>query len=379
MFLYRRFTARSLVAGALLVGVAGCGGNGAAETEAAESEAIVLGAQDVQTAQVSDLTAGVVLTGSLQPYRIVDVRAQVAGTIQNLRVDRGDAVREGQPLATIQAEGILGLAEGARAGVAAAQANLALAEQQLESARTLHDAGAMSQLDFRAAQAGFESARAQLAAAEAQAVGAGEQARRATVAAPIDGEVSNRLISGGQAVNPGETLFTVVGSEFLELTGQVQVDQAAQVRPGQSVEFQVDAYPGQTFTGTVDRVDPTANPDTRQIGVYLRLANPNRELVGGLFATGRVLAEGTSSSVVVPMAAVRGSEGSSYVWVIENGTAVRRQVTTGARDQAQGVVAIADGLAEGEQVLVAPGDLPEGAQVQIRTEQATVPSNPVEG
>src|SRR5690606_25683707 len=126
-----------------------------------------------QTARVTDLTAGVVLTGSLQPYRIVDVRAQVAGTIQNLRVDRGNAVREGQPLATIQAEGILGQAEGARAGVAAAQANLALAEQQLESARTLHDAGAMSQLDFRAAQAGFESARAQLAAAEAQAVGAG--------------------------------------------------------------------------------------------------------------------------------------------------------------------------------------------------------------
>src|SRR5690606_22967462 len=171
-------------------------------------------------------------------------------------------------------------------------------------------------LDYRAAQAAYESARAQLAAANAQAVGAGEQARRATVTAPITGQVSDRQISDGQAVNPGETLFTVVGSEYLELAGQVPVDQAARVRQGQAVEFQLDAYPGRTFRGTVDRIDPTANPNTRQIGVYLRLPNPNRELVGGLFATGRVIAEGVSSAVVVPTSAVRGTGDDRYVWVI---------------------------------------------------------------
>ncbi len=381
MFEHRSRIAGLLVAGWLLAGTAACG-NGAAETPeagAGEEDAIVLGPQDVQTAQVSDLAGGIVLTGSLQPYRIVDVRAQVAGTIQNLRVDRGDAVREGQTMAVIQAEGIRGQAEGARAAVAAAEANLALAEQQLESARTLFEAGAMSQLDYRAAQAAYESARAQLAAANAQAVGAGEQARRATVTAPITGQVSDRQISDGQAVNPGETLFTVVGSEYLELAGQVPVDQAARVRQGQAVEFQLDAYPGRTFRGTVDRIDPTANPNTRQIGVYLRLPNPNRELVGGLFATGRVIAEGVSSAVVVPTSAVRGTGDDRYVWVIENGTAVRRQVTTGARDEARGLVAIANGLSGGEQVVVAPGELPEGARVQIRTQQGQSPANPAEG
>src|SRR5690606_21047335 len=109
---------------------------------------------------------------TLNPYRIVEVRAQVPGVVANLRVDRGDAVRDGQTMAVIQAEGIRSQAAGAVAGAAAAEANLALAQQQLESARTLHGAGAMSDIDLRAAQASFEAARAQLASANAQAAGA---------------------------------------------------------------------------------------------------------------------------------------------------------------------------------------------------------------
>ena len=379
MTIHRGKFARVLLGGALLVGTAACGNGESAEptTEAVE-DAIVLGTADVQTAQSSQLAGGVVLTGSLQPYRTVEVKAQVPGTIGDLRVDRGDAVGQGQVLAAIEAEGIRGQAAGARAGVAAAEAQLALAEQRLESARTLHGAGAMSQLDFRAAQAAYEAARAQLAAANAQSAGAGEQARRANVTAPFNGEVSDRQVNHGEAVSPGQTLFTVVSTDFLELAGQVPVDQAARVRPGQPVEFQLDAYPGQTFQGTVARVDPTANQDTRQIGVYLRLANPNRSLVGGLFATGRVLAGGGQTAVTVPAPAIRGTGASTYVWVIENGTAVRRPVTTGMRDDARGLVAVTTGLRGGEQVVVAPGELREGAKVRVGAEPAPAEANKAE-
>ena len=363
--------ARVLLGGALLVGTAACGSGESAEptVETAE-DAIVLGTADVQTVESSELAGGVVLTGSLQPYRTVDVKAQVPGTIGTLAVDRGDAVRQGQVLATIEAEGIRGQAAGARAGVAAAEAQLALAEQRLESARTLHGAGAMSQLDFRAAQAAYEAARAQLAAANAQSAGAGEQARRASVTAPFTGEISDRQANPGEAVNPGQSLFTMVSTEFLELAGQVPVDQAARVRPGQPAEFRLDAYPGQVFRGTVQRVEPTADPETRQIGVYLRLPNANRALVGGLFATGRVLGQAGQSALVVPAAALRGTGAAQYVWVIENGTAVKRPVTTGVRDDERAVVAITSGLNGGEQVVVAPGELREGAKVRVGAEPA---------
>lgn len=364
----RRWTVGAVL-GATLVAAA-CGSDSAAEPVAEENRAVVLGATDVVTAQSTELAGGIVLTGTLNPYRIVEVKAQVPGQISSLSVDRGDAVRSGQTLAVIEAEGIRGQAAGAAAGVAAAEANLALAQQQLESARTLHGAGAMSDIDFRAAQAGYEAARAQLAAAQAQAAGAGEQARRATVTAPISGEVSDRQVNQGEAVNVGQTLFTVVNSTTLELAGQVPVGQATRVRAGTPAEFTIDAYPGRVFRGTVSRVEPTADPSTRQVGVYLQLPNQDRSLVGGLFATGRVLAEGGQQAVVVPTAAVRGTGANTYVWVVQEGRAVRRPVTTGARDETQGVVAIASGLQAGEQVVVAPGEFQDGAAVRVMADAA---------
>lgn len=358
---------RRWMAGAVLglsLTAAACGADETAGA-APETSAIVLGATDLATAETSEIAGGIILTGTLNPYRIVEVKAQVPGTISTLNVDRGDAVRSGQTLAVIRAEGIQGQAEGAAAAVAAAQAGLALAEQQLESARTLFEAGAMSSLDFRSAQTNHEAARAQLAAARAQAAGAGEQARNATVTAPINGEVSNRQVSQGEAVNVGQNLFTVVNSSTLELAGQVAVGQATRVRAGAPAEFTIDAYPGRVFRGTVARVEPTADPATRQVGVYLQLPNDDRSLVGGLFATGRVLVGGGESAVVVPIAAVRGGAGSSYVYVVENGQAVRRDVTTGTRDDANGVIAIDSGLRAGERVVVAPGEFEEGATVRV--------------
>lgn len=363
----RRWLVTAVVGG--ILALSACGPDETAEA-APESAAALLAPSDVATAQSAQISGGIVLTGTLNPYRIVEVKAQVPGTISSLGVDRGDAVRNGQTMAVIEAEGIRGQAAGAAAGVAAAEANLALARQQLESARTLHEAGAMSDIDFRAAQAGYESARAQLAAAQAQAAGAGEQARRATVTAPIAGEVSSRQANQGEAVNVGQTLFTVVNSSVLELAGQVPVDQAVRVRAGAPAEFTIDAYPGRVFRGTVDRVEPTADPATRQVGVYLQLPNQDRALVGGLFATGRVLAGEGDSAVVVPRAAIRGTGTGTYVWVIQDGEATRRAVTTGARDEARGVVAVSSGLQAGEQVVVAPGEFREGAPVRITADTA---------
>lgn len=355
----------TLIAGA-------CGSNGNAESTP-ENTAIILGPGDLATAESSEIAGGIVLTGTLNPYRIVEVRAQVPGTIGTLNVDRGDAVSSGQTLAVIRAEGIQGQAAGAAAAVAAAEAGLALAEQQLESARTLYEAGAMASLDFRAAQTGYESARAQLAAARAQAAGASEQARNATVSAPVGGEVSDRQVSQGEAVNVGQNLFTVVNSSILELAGQVAVAQATRVRAGAPAQFTIDAYPGRVFRGTVARVDPTADPATRQVGVYLQLPNQDRTLVGGLFATGRVLVEGGEAAVVVPEAAVRGAGGSNYVWVVEGSQAVRRNVTTGTRDGSTGMVAIESGLEAGERVVVAPGEFQEGATVRVTGDAGGTP------
>src|SRR5690606_5239106 len=168
--------------------VAACGGgNGSAETPQAEAErqAVVLQPTDIAVVQQSRITGGVVLTGTLNPERIVQVRTQVPGIVGRLAVDRGDPIRAGQLIAVIEAEGIRSAAAGAQAQVSAAEANLALARQRLESSRTLAARGAISAIDLQTAEAAYEAAEGQLAAARAAASSAAESARRASITSPI--------------------------------------------------------------------------------------------------------------------------------------------------------------------------------------------------
>jgi RND family efflux transporter MFP subunit len=345
--------------------LAACGGGDkAAETTDAEAPPLVLSTEDVATAQRSSVAGGAVLTGSLQPAWIVTISAQVPGTMQRIAVDRGVAVREGQVLGVIQAEGIRGAAEGARAGVAAAEANLAVARQRMESAETLRKAGAMSEIDYKAAAAGYEAARAQLAAARAQAAGAIEQAVSATVRAPMNGVINSRSVEVGENVNPGQELFTLVRSDELELAGQVPLDAAATIRRGQTVVFAIPSMPNREFRGTVARIEPMANPQTRQVGVYLRMKNPGG-IVGGQFATGRIISENTQEATVIPQSAVRGSGTDTHVLVIEGGVVAKKPITVGSADPATGMIAVSAGLQAGEVVITASTNIEAGTGVQV--------------
>ena len=358
---------------------AGCGGkaDGAQDSAAATlaSDALVLSATDVATAREGDVGATLTLSGPLEPQEKVDIRAQVGGTVRGLRVDRGSAVTRGQRLATIQAVGVQSQATGARAQVAAAEANLAVARQRRDAAEKLRAAGAMSEIDYRTAIAQYEAADAQVAAARAQAASSGEAVGYTTIESPITGVVSDRPIEDGESVSPGDALLTVVNTRMLELAGQVGVADAGRVRVGQSVTFTLDAFPGEEFKGRVARVDPTADPGTRQVGVYVELANPGGRIVGGQFARGTIATgSGGQRGVLIPVTAVQGARSDAAqgtVLVIENGRLVRRSVTLGARDQTSGMVVVTSGVRAGEQVVAVPApEVREGTQVTLAAEGA---------
>jgi len=353
-------------------------GDSTAPAAAAPTSAVVLAPQDLVTAELAEIGSSLIISGPLEPKNRVTLRAQVSGTVQSLRVDRGTAVRRGQVLATLRAEGVQSQAAGARAGVAAAEANLAVARQRLEAARKLREAGAMSEIDFRSAQASFESAEAQVAAARAQSASAGEAAGFTTITSPIDGVVSDRKVEQGEAVNPGGELLTIVDSRTLELRAQIGVGDAGRVRVGQAVQFSIDAFPNETFNGRVARIDPTADPGTRQVTIYVELANPRGRIIGGQFARGTIATQ-KSQAVVVPITAVMGTTQNGTagsVLVVAGGKIARRAVTLGARDEATGHVAILSGLAAGERVVATPSaELTEGTQVTISNDNAR-PSAP---
>lgn len=365
-----------LAAGALVLAalsLSGCGrGNNA---DVATVPDVVLQSSDLAIAHDTTLADAVILTGTLQPYRATEVRAQVPGTVASLRVDRGDVVRAGQTLAVLNAAGITSAAEAARMGLAAAEAGEALARRQLDSARRLYERGALSAIELQSAQAAYDAAAGQLAGARAQLAGASEAAGHASVNAPFDGRVSTRDANLGEAVNPGQTLFTVVDARILELAGEVPVETAVRLRPGARVSFSVDGYPGEQFTGEVARIEPVADEATRRVGVYLRVLNQNARLMGGVFATGRVAVGESIRGVTVPTTAVRGSADSMYVWLVRGGAPERRMVTVLQRDEAASLVQLR-GINPGDTVIVSPGNVTEGSKLQIVRQQASAGDRP---
>ncbi len=428
---------RVLLALPLAFLLAACGGGEDAPDPAAEAEtpALVLAPSDLATVTTGTVQAGVQITGTLDPFQTVDVKAQIGGTIGSVRYDEGNPVGRGAVMATIVAEGVRSQAAATRAGVgtaragvgtaeagvataqagvasaqaavAAAEAQLTLARQQAASARLLYSEGALSRLEDQAAQAQVEAAEAQLASARAgltaargqitasqgqvtaaqgqvasaqsQATSATEQASRTIVRAPFSGYVSARQVEFGEAVNPGQTLFTVVNTSALELAGQVGVDDVRRIQVGYPVRFQIAGYPDQDFRGVVSRIDPTADPASRQVGVYMRMSNPSG-LVGGLFATGTVLSESIDDALLVPESAVRtratGGGEVSYVLTVEGGVLRQRDVTVVQRDATRGVVAIqGDDVAAGARVVVAPTtDAVDGARVRIASARPAAPA-----
>ena len=345
---------RALLLGTLTIAV-GCGGTSEAATKDDTAGPVVtLSPQDVTVAREIELGSGVTLRGSLEPAQTVTVKSQVGGTVRHLRVDRGSPVSRGQVLAVIEAAGVQSQATGARAQVAAADAAVALAQRRLEGARTLRQAGAMSEIDFKSAEASFEAAQAQLAAARAQAATAGEAAARATVIAPLVGSVSDRMVEEGEAVGANDNLLSIVDTRVLELAGQVGIEDAQRVSVGQAVVFTLDASPSQEYRGRVSRVDPRADPGTRQVGVYVQLPNADGRIIAGQFARGRVLTGTVARGIAIPGTAVRDTGTATHVFVVENGRLTKRAVSLGARDESRGLVAVTAGLRDGEQVLTSP-------------------------
>jgi len=358
----------------LLAVLAACGGREPEAKSAAPLAAVTLTPSDIATAREMELVEGVSMSGSLEPAQTVIIKSQVIGRLRRIHVDRGSRVARGQVLVEIEAEGIRGQAASARAAVASAEAALALSTQRLESARRLQAAGAISDIELRSSEAANQAAAAQLAAARAQLAAAGEAETRTSITSPIDGVVSARIVEEGEAVKDGDRLLEVVDIGTLELQAQVGVDEAMRVHVGSPVTFTLDALPGQALRGRVARIDPRADPGTRQVGIAAQLANPGGRIVAGQFARGRVLTGRAVKGVAIPIAAVSDSAGQARVFVIDNGKLVLRQITLGARDEALGLVAVTSGITATDRILARPVvGAANGLAVTVASDSAVTP------
>lgn len=355
---------RAVVAGAALLVLAACNKESDAAQEKAP-EVLTLGPEAIAVVRTEEIRTGPQLSGNLSAAREAQVRAQVGGQVLAVYAEEGQAVRSGQPLARIDASGLVDAATSARTGVASAQTSLEVARRNYERAQTLNQAGAMSDRDLEAARAQLSQAQAQAAGARSTQASAQKQLGNTEVRAPITGVVSLRPVSAGDIVQPGGALFTVVDPHSMRLEASVPADQLGELRLGSAVRFTVNGYPGRTFTGTVQRISPAADPQTRQVPVVVTIPNDQGTLVAGLFAQGRVESQ-VRQGILVPASAVDERGVTAGVLRLRGGKVERVPVTLGLRDPDTERVEVTAGIASGDTLLVGPaiGTAP-GTSVRI--------------
>lgn len=345
-----------------------CGGGGLEDGALHRSGDLrLLSREDVASVVKGPVEEGIPLSGSLDPYRRAQIRARIPGILEDVHVEQGTSVRSGEILASYEKVTLESQLLSARSAVAAAESSLATSEHNLQAAERLAGAGAISEQELRQTRTVAEAARAQVGAVQAQLRQAEEAVENATLRAPFKGVVSRRLATAGESVSPGQHLFEVVRIDTLELRAKVSAANLAVVQVGSPVSFQVDAYPGRDFLGQVDRVEPVADPSSRQITLYVRVPNRDGALVGGLYANGQILTTQQTEATLVPVAAVRGSDGEPFVLALEDGLVVSRPVVLGAQSGKTGWVRVQEGVAPGARVVVGPaGDLVTGMRVQVK-------------
>lgn len=346
----------------LLLAVSGlltaCGKTDPATGDPASKTAVrlLLAPEDLRTLQSSRSASGPVITGSIQPERRADLRAEVAAVVQQVLKDNGEPVRKGDLLVRLDDTALRSdLASTEEAARAATQA-FDQAQRQVQRLKTLQQQGMISTQGLEDAEIRRNGAQNDLAAARARVVSARQQLQRTEVRAPFDGVVSDRKASAGDTAQVGKELLKVIDPGSMRFEGLVSADRMQALKVGQTVVFRVNGYASAgDFSGRVRRIDAAADPTTRQVSVIVDFADPTRApRVAGLFAEGRVETGEAQTLMVHDGSLVRDGE-LAFVWRLKGKTLAKAPVTLGARDARSGEYPVLEGLAAGDRILRHPG------------------------
>ena len=321
-------------------------------------------------------------TGSFQADESSDVAPEASGRVVATPVDVGQYVRQGAILVRLQGVDAGLRLDEARAAVTRAEASVKLAESQNELAQTtaqryasLLATGDVSRTVADQARTEAEpqlqnvnTARATLAQARAQLALAEKAVSDVVVAAPFDGFISERKVSLGEYVQPSTAVVTLLKINPLRLQLRIPGVQAGQIAIDQNVTATVDAYPDKSFAGRVTAVNPQISAESRSFLVEARVPNPQAVLKPGMFAVATIDQGRTQRILMVPRRAViEDLNTNSYrVYVVDKDNRARVRVVQLAARQHGESIRILGGLQEQERVALSNlADLYDGAEVTI--------------
>jgi RND family efflux transporter MFP subunit len=335
---------------------------------------LLLSPEDLLTVKPSTVASGPVVTGSVQPERRADLRAEVAAVVLQILKENGEVVRAGDVLVRLDETSIRDALASAEEAVRAANQTFEQSERQVLRLKTLQQQGMTSTQALEDAELRRNNAQSDLVAAKSRVVSARQQMQRTSVRAPFDGVVSERKASVGDTVQIGKELLKVIDPRSMRFEGLVSADRMSELKTGQTVSFRVNGYTQGDFIGKLRRIDAAANATTRQVAVVVDFTDPaNSPRVGGLFAEGRV-ETGSSQAQLLPESAVGRAGDAAWVWRAGAGVLNKVPVKLGERDPRTGMLPVLQGVTVGDRVLRSPGStLVEGQKFEFAKVVAAAP------
>jgi len=277
------------------------------------------------------------LVGNLQADESIEIKNQIAGVIEEIGFDEGQAVKKGQLLFMIDAAKL-------KASLLQIQSNLSLAQTTYDRLSTLIKANAISQQEYDQAQAELSSRKADIELMNAQI-------KEAVITASFDGVMGERKVSLGQFVNQGTTLTYLIQQNPMKAEFRIPERFLGEIKDGQGIEVRVAAYPQESFLGEVYFIDPQVEELTRTALIKAKLPNPDGKLKRGMFANLNLIVSIREKALVVPETAIIPKGDSFFVFVVDaDNKAQMKPVKVGVR--MVGKAEIAEGLSVGENVII---------------------------
>ena len=320
----------------------------------------------VRTTIQNSITA----TGTIEPVTSVTVGTQVSGLVAHLYVDYNSEVRRGQVIAELDKTNLMSELNTAKANLNSVQSALNYQSANFNRYKTLFEKGLVSADEFESARLSYQQANQQVAQARENVKRAQTNLGYATITSPIDGIVLSKSVEEGQTVAASFStpeLFTIA-QDLTNMQVIADIDEAdiGGVKAGQRVSFTVDAFPDDTFQGTVKQVRQQATTESNVVTYEVVISAPNNDLKlkPGLTANVTIFTLEKSDVLAVPSKALRfmpneafltpeqkieDCQGDTKLWTQEGNTFKAHKVSTGITN---GVLTeILGGISEGTEVL----------------------------
>jgi HlyD family secretion protein len=352
--------------------------------------------------QYGDILTAVTATGTIEPVKTVDVGTQVSGIIDKIYVDYSSRVKKGQVLAELDRSTLKANLISAKASYESAQNELSYRKMNFERAKQLMETQSISKTDFETAEYQYNNAKATFTNAQSNLEKAQTNLSYATITSPIDGIILSKAVDEGQTVAASfstPTMFSIA-QDLKKMRVIADVDEAdiGNVRVGQHVKFNVDAFPDDSFSGTVTmiRLQSTTTSNVVTYEVVIDAPNPDEKLLPGLTAnvsiytqeqrhillmpskskriqpTDEIIKSLNGENAQLPSEEMNSTSGKVRVWIKNaKGGIEPKTVEIGITDGVN--TEIVSGLKEGETVVT---ELSMASASEVKASETTQESSP---